>query len=1446
MIRGTKSFPIFGAIRAAWRLRFRMVNHELRSTRETGMTRWIRNCPVLISTVLASQIALVNQAVAQGDPAAKTAFGQGAAGEDQTIQAPSARERQLEYALNIAKAEIALSQNFVAQARRLLESCPRDLRRWEWHYLRRQCNSELEAVPWPDGVGIFYFSHDCSLAAMRSRGGISVRSVSVDKGLFGKELFELQDYRWPDFRPFSPDGGMMAVVRSRSVSVIDVSDGTTRKVINIPTTRDRERIVSVAVNSAGDRLAVVRFFTEDRNRRWRRELTIWDVATEKIVWTFEVPNTAWLIHFSPDEQLVAVGSTGTGGAEEAYWPGEVHTWNVETGKRVHRLQTYDPDDLPDRGIFLNDFEFSHDGKYVVTGDNGGVVKVWETSSGREIHRLKADNGGVGTVMFDRTGTRIVTGGDDQIVRVWDVATGKKINSIRGHDDWIRTAAFLDDRRIVSWAEDIRIWDAASSQTSRRYGGHREGSSVTGAAFAPHMVFSSDGRLYGTTDGLGGELWNAETGKLVHRLPMKEEVFPPTTFEIAFDPAGSHVATSATWGLAIWNQKTGKLVREIEFEDEDGSTCVAFTPDGKQLVTGHDEGEKDVPARITFWDVETGELKRTITVPGTEWMEFSLAPDGKRIAVIMDDHVAVLDTSDGARLLELRGHSEEVNGVAFSPDGDRIATCSDDSSVRIWDAGSGHELLKLMQGKDSPVKQVAFSPDGKHLSSAGNRVKIWDATAPGELGLQAAVVKKKKARQPKPLPKFPAPIAPARPIAAEQRPRITPANVSEIGVVKELEVGELGRGPDLVLGPAPGEFTALSHYDPMTVLDERELRPTREVVPGFKPVSFAVGRDGRRIAWGAKNRVVIETLTDHRQVVLDSKYGDLAFSPDGQLLATGGIGSRAEVWDVASGDLKFELDTDTRGDLEPQFSPDGKLIAVGDDTRKIHIFDAATGERLHILQHERPFRSDSIDIAFRPDGKVLATCIEIEIKLWDLSTGQELAAMELPGRSEDERRRNHMSVALTWNSTGSLLAFGGAGLHFVDPKTMQQLHTVPGLGVTREVLFTTDGTRVICSTSDVGEDSDERKIVSLAVPVKDALPPQTPIELKSSIPPSFGPNGKWFVTASGNDINLRDSRVGKVEQTFKGHTGRVNDAAFSPDGHQLASASDDSTIRVWEVHTGKTLLTMKGDDKEKLEVSWSPKGTWLVSYGARDHHRIWNAKTGESIANVAPIKARSGFSVSGARMGGFAFSPDDKSYVCADRDSAIIYVRDIRTGEKQLRLAGKRPKTDLNNLDRLVFSPDGSLIAGAYRYVGTNSEALKVWDAKTGQVLFKFKAPTQSFIPRPVFSPDSSRVMMALSRTVRAWDARTGNNGHEMWTYPSRTVYAEYFPDGRRIVSGGDDGKIRIFNALVGEELLSIDAGKTTFVTVNHDGTRLLSAAEKRSTYSVKLWHADGGKPAPKE
>ena len=191
--------------------------------------------------------------------------------------------------------------------------------------------------------------------------------------------------------------------------------------------------------------------------------------------------------------------------------------------------------------------------------------------------------------------------------------------------------------------------------------------------------------------------------------------------VAFSPDGRLLATGSDEGTArVWDTATGEHLRTLAGH-AGGVRGVAFSPDGRLLATA----SRDGTARL--WDPAAGKHLRTLTGhAGTLW-GVAFSPDGRLLATASVDGTARLwGPAAGKHLRTLTGHTDRVWGLAFSPDGALLATASADQTARLWDPAAGKHL-RTLTGHAGRVQGIAFSPDGALLAttSADQTARLWD-------------------------------------------------------------------------------------------------------------------------------------------------------------------------------------------------------------------------------------------------------------------------------------------------------------------------------------------------------------------------------------------------------------------------------------------------------------------------------------------------------------------------------------------------------------------------------------------------------------------------------------------------------------------------------------------------------------------------------------------------
>ena len=270
--------------------------------------------------------------------------------------------------------------------------------------------------------------------------------------------------------------------------------------------------------------------------------------------------------------------------------------------------------------------------------------------------------------------------------------------------------------------------------------------------------------------------------------------------------------------------------------------------------------------------------------------------------------------------------------------------------------------------------------------------------------------------------------------------------------------------------------------------------------------------------------------------------------------------------------------------------------------------------------------------------------------------------------------------------------------------------------------------------------------------------------------AFSPNGSQLASGSNdNTIRLWDVDTGIQTHRLTGHTLSVNSVAFSPDGSQLASGSGDGTIRQWDVDTGVEIHRFTGHTDWVSSVAFSPDGSQLASGSGDGTIRLWDVNTGEETRR---------FTGHTNGVWSVAFSPNGSQLASGSFDETII-LWDVNTGEETRRFTGH---TDW--IISVAFSPDGSQLAS-----GSFDETIILWDVNTGEETRRFTGGLRSV----AFSPDGSQLAFrSKDGIILLWDADTGQELHRFTGHTNGVWSVAFSPDGRRIAFAAADSTIRLW------------------------------------------------------
>ncbi|WP_019500718.1 NB-ARC domain-containing protein [Pseudanabaena sp. PCC 6802] len=578
--------------------------------------------------------------------------------------------------------------------------------------------------------------------------------------------------------------------------------------------------------------------------------------------------------------------------------------------------------------------FSPDDRLLAAAGTSEDIHLWQSIDGQELFTLKGHKNWVLSIAFSPDSQLLASAGEDNSIKLWDVRDGNCLLTLLGHTDYVHTVTFNPDVQVLasgSIDRTIKLWDVQTGECLNTLHGH--------ASWVECVAFDPTGQILASSGGDRAiKLWDTIAGECIQMLSGHEA----QVSSIAFSPVDRMLAScSGDRTIKLWDIQTGQCLKTLRGH---GSQVwsIAFSPDGQILASGsHDRA-------IKLWDVNTGECLRTLQGHTSQVRTIALNSSGTELVSGSGDQtIRFWDVSTGQCLKTLQGYSSRIWSIASHPSGVQLASGSYDRMVRVWDVSTG-ECLNTLAGHSSWVRSVAFSPDGKILASGSGdqTVKLWDTNT-------------------------------------GQCYRTLSGHSSWIRAV--------AFSPDAQILASASHDRTIRLWDLNTYQSDRILSVktiwTRALA--FAPVgksdnpheTFVVGcwDDNTLGLWHVQTGELLMTFAGHT-----AQIWSVAFSPDGQTLASGSRDRTIKLWDVRTGRCWQTLDGHAGDIWSVAFSPDGKMLATGGDDCKVRLWDARAGQVQAILQgHHGSVQS----VIYSLDARTLASGSEDEtIKIWDIATG----------------------------------------------------------------------------------------------------------------------------------------------------------------------------------------------------------------------------------------------------------------------------------------------------------------------------------------------------------------------------------------------------------------------------------------------------------------------------
>ena len=424
---------------------------------------------------------------------------------------------------------------------------------------------------------------------------------------------------------------------------------------------------------------------------WREDSTIrlWNVRTGKLKRTLKGHmGRIRGITFSP---------TGNTLASAAWDENTIRLWNSNTGKNTKTIE---------RGV---DSLTYLSGGVLVYGAHR-EIGILNPNTGQVLQTLPGHTDGVYSVVFSSDGSTSASASWDQTIRLWNVETGMHTLTLEGHFDF-RTVALSPNGKTLATTGSggVFLWNALTGQFNKAFNEVRYGRA---AAYSP------DGNTLAVErwdDGPQIRLVNVRTGKVRRILRWDGE----ETYLIAFSPDGKTLA-NVTWGgeIHLWNSRNGKRLRIISSGHTEDITSIVFSPDSKKIVSGSWD------RTIRVWNLQTGQLQRTLSGHREPILSLTFSPTRNVLASGAWDEVRLWNPNNGQtqQTFSGRGHS-----LAFSANGNTLAA-GGYRQIYLWNANNG-QLQRTLPGHTEDVDWVAFSTDGNTLMSFSrdSTILLWNMT-----------------------------------------------------------------------------------------------------------------------------------------------------------------------------------------------------------------------------------------------------------------------------------------------------------------------------------------------------------------------------------------------------------------------------------------------------------------------------------------------------------------------------------------------------------------------------------------------------------------------------------------------------------------------------------------------------------------------------------------------
>jgi WD40 repeat protein len=595
---------------------------------------------------------------------------------------------------------------------------------------------------------------------------------------------------------------------------------------------------------------------------------------------------------------------------------------------------------------------SSEGEFLASGGWDCVLRIWDAKRMELMHTYFLDEV-VADIAFSTDG-KIACSDRSNLITILEASTGEVIKELGPYPSDINCIEFSPDNKLL----------------------------VAGSHHQDSYRFRSDRKFRGEFEPLISLICLA-TGATEQELSGHSESVTGVSWS---DDGQTIVSSSHDQTLRTWRKENGKFQLDQLIRDHDFPiTSVAVSRSGDMAVSCDKKS-------IRLWDLENGQLIRTIFGHTDDVRSVRFSPDDSRIVSASKDGTAIVWTVAGETVLECRGHFAAINSACFSSDGRWVMTASDDNTLCVWNAQNNPSIVEFKPHSDV-VWATDLSPDGLWVVSAGEdgMVAISNAATGQLYGSKFAHFREVSARSDPPIP--------------FRQPSSSEADHSV------LSLAVTNDGQSVITSGGDGFVRVWDFHSQQLIHEFRAhdgLVWSLDLSPDGTRLA-SVGGDGCGRIWSTEDWSLLGSLARNKEELASVK-----FSPNGQLLVTAGDDRIVSVWSATTFELEHQFSGHPDAVWRAVFSPDSKRIASSGFLGEIILWDLETKEQnLYLEGHTAQIAG----LAFSPDGKrIISASDDGTIKFWEVQSGIELFVLRDVGET--------YAVHVSFSQCGNKMVVGG--------------------------------------------------------------------------------------------------------------------------------------------------------------------------------------------------------------------------------------------------------------------------------------------------------------------------------------------------------------------------------------------------------------------------------------